>query len=144
MTRKVWTGFGAVYLVLIAVDFVMKVLMWKFYPDLPLTLLRPRSEMKLLLCPVGFLFASFFLSFFFSKLRRTGGLREGLLFGLYMDLMVNPLFGLGLYAFLPLSFVLVFSWFLSRTVLLLIAGAVLARVFDRVPATARLAQPVAA
>lgn len=131
MTRQAWLAFPVVYGVMVALDTVMKVLMWNFYPGLPLNVLRPRAEMMLWLCPVGFLFAAFFLTFFFSKLYRGTGIREGVLYGLYMNLMVNPLIGLGFYAFLPIRFDVAIGWFLSRTVILLVTGAVLAGVFGR-------------
>jgi hypothetical protein len=135
MGRKFWTAFAAVYAATVSVDFLMKVGMWKFYPDLPLAILRPRPEMKLGLCPIGFLFATFFLTLLFSKLYKGTGLKEGLVYGMYVNLMMIPLIGLGLYAFLPIKFSLAFNWFLSRTVIFGMDGLILAAVYGRIPQT---------
>ncbi len=86
--------------------------------------------MKLWMLPITGLSFSFFFVFIFSKGYERKGLLEGVRYGFYVALMVALPNAYGSYAIMQIPYMLALQWFIFGTFECVIAGAILAVIFQ--------------
>jgi hypothetical protein len=129
MSKKIWTGFVAVFVTTQIIegllDFYLLDPIYGSYSHI----WRPIMEMKLWMLPVTGMFFSFFFVFFFSKGYEGKGVAEGIRYGLYVALMIALPRAYGNYALMQIPYSLALQWFVYGTIEYVIAGAILSGTF---------------
>ncbi len=131
MSKKFWTAFLAVFVVLAVVEFIVnRVLLSSAYMSTA-NLWRPMGEMKIWLFYVVYLFIAFFITLIFSKGYEGKGLMEGVRFGFYVGMLMAVPMAYGTYASMPIPYSLALQWFIYGLIEYIIVGIVLALVYGK-------------
>jgi hypothetical protein len=131
MNKKLWIGFVVVFVLVLALDYIINnYLMMSTYAQVS-NLWRPMEEMKWGLMVVCQLFFAFFFTLIFSKGYEAKGVWEGVRYGFYVSMMVNVPGAYMTYATMPVPYSLALQWFLYGSAETIIAGIALALVFKK-------------
>ena len=143
MNKKVWIGFVAVFMTIAVLDwFVNDVVLASTYQDESMKQLwRSPAEMKIWMFYLVYLVVAFFFALIFSRGYEGNGIMEGVRYGFYVGMLMAVPMAFASYASMPISFSLAIQWFISGIVEYVIAGIVLALVWGKQSAVARVAQP---
>ncbi|MFZ1081465.1 MAG: hypothetical protein WAO19_06015 [Candidatus Kryptoniota bacterium] len=135
MSKKVWLGFIAVFIVLeILMLLVDGVLLMNTYTSIQ-GVWRPDMDSKLWIYHVINIFTAFFFSFIFSKGYEKKGIMEGVRYGFYIGVWMSVGMAYGSYAMIAIPYSLALQWFIYGVLEYIIAGAALAMVFKERPKT---------
>lgn len=130
MSRKIWIGFVAVFVTTQVIEGLTNYFFLDPIYSAHSHIWRPIAEMKLWMLPITGLFFSFFFVFIFSKGYERKGLLEGVRYGFYVALMVALPNAYGSYAIMQIPYKLALQWFTFGTFEYVIAGALLAGIFQ--------------
>jgi hypothetical protein len=131
MSKKIWLGFLAVFVVVFLLDWLIHgSLLMGIYEETS-HLWRPPEEMKMWIITISQLFFAFFFTFIFSKGYEGKGIAEGVRYGLYVSLMMNVPAAYITYATMPVPYSMALLWFIYGTIELIAAGVVLALIFAK-------------
>jgi hypothetical protein len=131
MNKKLWIGFVVVFVLVLALDYIINnYLMMSTYAQVS-NLWRPMEEMKWGLIVVCQLFFAFFFTLIFSKGYEAKGVWEGVRYGFYVSMMVHVPGAYMTYATMPVPYSLALQWFLYGSAETIIAGIALALVFKK-------------
>jgi len=136
MNKKVWMGFIAVYILLMAGNFLIHAVLLGPEYKASEWLWRPEAEFhgKFWIVWVTGLFFSYFFTFIFSKGYEAKGIAEGVRYGLYVSLMMLLPAAYNSYAvYKDYPYSLSLKWFLFGTIEYIILGVVLAMIFGMKP-----------
>jgi len=132
-TKKFWITMGAVFVVMEVLNFLIHgVMLADTYATEPLkSIFRSKEEMDgmmwiMLLMDLVWVY---FFCFFFAKGYENKGIVEGLRFGLYIGLFWSMVFAYSSYAIYPLTYGIVFQWFIYGVIVSLILGVVASLVY---------------
>lgn len=131
MSKKIWVGFGVVFVLYSALSLFMHGVLLSPIYDQVASLYRGPEDMKMWVILVTYLFFAFFFTFIFSKGYENKGIAEGVRYGLYISLMMNIPAAYATYATMPVPYALAIQWFLYGTVVTVICGVALALVFGK-------------
>jgi hypothetical protein len=131
MNKKVWIGFGVVFVVLSILDSIVNGVLLRSAYESTHQLWRSEADMKIWLFFVVYAFQAFFLSLLFSKGYEGKGVAEGARFGLYVGLLFAIPMAYGSYGAMPIPYSLALQWFFYGLVEFEIIGIVLALVFGK-------------
>jgi hypothetical protein len=130
MNRKIWIGFVTVFVATQLIEgLVGFILLGPIYGHSP-DIWRPIAEVKLWMLPVTGAFFSYFFVFIFSKGYEGRGLFEGARFGTFAALMVVLPHSYNSYATMQIPYSVALQWFVSGALEYIIAGTLLAAVFQ--------------
>lgn len=138
MNKKVWVGFIAAYITFMVLDFVIHEVILKstYMAESMKQLWRPPEEQMWWMTFIINAVFAFFFSFIFSKGYEAKGIAEGVRYGLYIGLMFTIPMAYGTYAFMPIEYSLALQWFIYGMIEMILAGIVLALVYDMKPKAA--------
>lgn len=131
MTKKLWLGFVAVFVVLSVCETIISTLLLSSAYQATAHLWRPMAEMKIWLFYVVYLFIAFFFTLIFSKGYEGKGIGEGLRYGFYVGMMMAVPMAYATYAAMPIPYSLALQWFLYGLVEYLLCGMVVALVYGK-------------
>jgi hypothetical protein len=131
MIRRISIGFLAVFLATQLFEgFVNFYVLGPTYSQWT-QLWRPIAEVRFWMLPFTGLFFSFFFTFIFSKGYEKRGLGEGIRYGFYVAMMVSLPHAYGTYALMQIPYSVALQWFVFGTVEFVLAGIILAVVFNQ-------------
>jgi hypothetical protein len=129
MSKKFWTGFVVVFVVLALVEFIVNTLLLSSAYAETAKLWRP--EMKIWLFYVVYHFIAFFFTLIFSKGYEGKGAIEGLRYGFYVGMLMAVPMAYGSYASMEIPYSLALQWFIYGLIEYIILGVVLALVWGK-------------
>ena len=133
MSKKVWIGFVAVFILMEILDYLIySVILGSTFQSLQ-SLWRPDMMSLQWIYVVITLIGSFFFAFIFSKGYEGKGIAEGVRYGLYIGIWMSVGMAYGTYAMIAIPYSLALQWFLYGVVSYILAGIVLALVFKSKP-----------
>ena len=88
MSKKLWLGFVAVFVVVAILDWIVNTMLMASAYASTMELWRPEGEIKLWVIFVCYAFFAFFFTFIFSKGYEGKGVWEGVRYGLYVSGMM--------------------------------------------------------
>lgn len=130
MSKRIWIGFVAVFVTTQVIEGLTNYFFLDPIYSAYSHIWRPIAEMKLWMLPITGLSFSFFFVFIFSKGYERKGLLEGVRYGFYVALMVALPNAYGSYAIMQIPYMLALQWFIFGTFEYVIAGAILAVIFQ--------------
>jgi hypothetical protein len=138
MNKKLWFGFFAVYVVLLALDVLIhQIILDPVYSSEAMkSVWRPDMESKMWIYPMINIFVAFFFTLIFTKGYEGKGIAEGIRYGIYISLLMNIPMAYGSYASYAIPYSLALQWFLYGTLEFIIAGVVLSLIFGMKPTKA--------
>jgi len=131
MTKKLWLGIVAVFVVLSVCETIVNLLLLSSAYQATAHLWRPMAEMKIWLFYVVYLFIAFFFTLIFSKGYEGKGIVEGLRYGFYVGMMMAVPAAYGMYGAMPIPYSMALQWFLYGLVEYLLCGMVVALVYGK-------------
>jgi hypothetical protein len=131
MTKKLWLGIVAVFVVLSVCETIVNLLLLSSAYQATAALWRPMAEMKVWLFYVVYLFIAFFFTLIFSKGYEGKGIVEGLRYGFYVGMMMAVPAAYGMYGAMPIPYSMALQWFLYGLVEYLLCGMVVALVYGK-------------
>ncbi len=138
MSKKFWTGFVVVFVVLALIEYIINTLFLASAYEATANLWRPMAEMKMWLFYIVYLFVAFFFTLIFSKGYEGKGAVEGLRYGFYVGMLMAVPMAYGSYAFMPIPYYLALQWFIYGLIEYIILGVVLALVWGKDAAVTRV------
>ena len=135
MSKKLWMGFAAVFIVTILTNFLIhQVLLGGLYRSASMSaLMRPEAEgqANLWIHSVTAAVIAFFFTLIFSKGYEGKGIGEGVRFGFYVGMLMSIPMAYDTYAEMPIPYSLALQWFIYGVVQFVILGVVVAMVFGK-------------
>lgn len=133
MNKNVWTGFVAVFITSVALNFIFNgLVLGPTYESLK-SLWRPDFNSLMWIYYVLMLVGAFFFVFIFSKGYEGKGIAEGVRYGLYIGIWMSMGMAYGTYAMIAIPYSLALQWFVYGVIQYVIMGIVVAFVFGRKP-----------
>lgn len=129
MSKKFWIGFAAVFVALLAMDYVVNEILLKGDYEATAALWRPAAEMKIWIFQLVGAFVAFFFTLIFSKGYEGGGIIEGVRYGFYVGMMMAVPMAYVTYGAMPIPYSLALKWFIFGMIEYVIAGIILAAVY---------------
>jgi hypothetical protein len=131
MTKKLWLGAVAVFVVIAVWETIVNMLLLSSAYAATANLWRPMAEMKIWLFYVIYLFVAFFFTLIFSKGYEGKGVVEGLRYGFYVGMMMAVPMAYGTYGSMPIPYSLALQWFLYGLIKYVLCGMAVALVFGK-------------
>jgi len=133
MNKKVWTGFVAVFVTSVVLNFIVNgLILGPTYESLK-SLWRPDFNSLMWVYYVLMLVGAFFFTFIFSKGYEGKGIAEGVRYGLYIGIWMSIGMAYGTYAMIAIPYSLALQWFIYGVIQYIIMGVVVALVFGSKP-----------
>jgi hypothetical protein len=133
MNKNVWTGFVAVFITSVVLNFIFNgLVLGPTYESLK-SLWRPDFNSLMWIYYVLMLVGAFFFVFIFSKGYEGKGIAEGVRYGLYIGIWMSIGMAYGTYAMIAIPYSLALQWFIYGVIQYVIMGIVVAFVFGRKP-----------
>jgi hypothetical protein len=138
MSKKFWTGFVVVFVVIAVLEFIVNTLFLSSAYESTASLWRPMAEMKTYLFYIVYAFIAFFFTLIFSKGYEGKGAVEGLRYGFYVGMLMAVPMAYGTYASMPIPYSLALQWFIYGLIEYIVAGVVLALVWRKEATVSRV------
>ena len=131
MSKKFWTGFVAVFVVMeILMYLIHGVILASTYQETK-DVWRPDMESYMWVYHVLAVVGAFFFTFIFSKGYEGKGVMEGVRYGLYIGIWMSSGMAYGSYSMINIPYSLALQWFIYGLIEYIIYGVVLAMVFGK-------------
>ena len=133
MKNKLWMGFIVVYIVMVALNFLIHgMLLTEPYQKLvDAGWMRGEESMTMWIYFVTALIVSFFFTLIYSKGHEGKGIGEGFRFGLYTGLFMATPFAYDNYASYNIEYSLALQWFIYTLIEYIILGIVVSMVYGK-------------
>jgi hypothetical protein len=129
MSKKFWIGFVAVFVALVAMDFVINTMLMKEDYAATAALWRPEAEMKIWIFQLVAAFVAFFFTLIFSKGYEGKGILEGVRYGFFVGMMMAVPMAYGSYGAMPISYGFALKWFIFGMIEYIVGGVILAAIY---------------
>ncbi|HUI30656.1 MAG TPA: hypothetical protein VLX91_10595 [Candidatus Acidoferrales bacterium] len=129
MSKKVWLGFVAVFIVMEIIDFLVNGVILMSTLNSLQGVWRSDMSSKMWIFHVINIFSAFFFTFIFSKGFEKKGIMEGVRYGFYIGVWMSVGMAYGTYAMIAIPYSLALQWFIYGVIEYIILGVVLALIF---------------
>lgn len=133
MKNKLWVGFIAVYVVLMATNFLIhEVILVPTYQTLVENgIMRGAEAGTMWIYFVTGLIVAFFFTLIYSKGHEGKGIGEGVRFGLYAGLFMATPFAYDNYASVIIPYSLALQWFIYMVIQYIILGIIVSMIYGK-------------
>jgi len=131
----------AVYVVVLAIDFVLNLAFMKSANESLKSLWRPNMSSRIWLMYVFSALVALLFTYIFVKGREDKGLAEGVRFGIIMWLFVTVPMCVAWWVMLPIGYFIILRWILFGLIEMLIAGILVAAIYKPAAPPAKAPTP---
>jgi len=131
MSKKLWLGFVAVFVLMAVTDFIIHgvILSPTYASDAMKNIWRSDMESKMWIFYLTYVFISFFFTLIFSKGYEGKGIGEGVRYGFYVGMMMAVPMAYSSYAMYPIPYYVALQWFIYGLIQYIILGIAVAMVY---------------